>query len=71
MAINIVPIPAMSGEPECVFSRARGAVSWNRMQVGRENIEKIECLKSWMHSNITARALGEMLNKDLDGDVYY
>jgi hypothetical protein len=34
------------------------------MQLGQENIEKIECLKSWMRSNI---AVG--LNEALDEAV--
>jgi hypothetical protein len=52
MAIDLLSIPAMSDEPERVFSGARRTISWDRMQLGRENIEKIECLKSWMRNNI-------------------
>jgi hypothetical protein len=48
LAIDILSIPAMSDEPERVFSGARRTISWDRMQMGAENIEKTQCLKSWM-----------------------
>ena len=57
MAIDILSIPAMSAEPERVFSGARRIISWERMQLGRDNIEKIECLKSWIRNNIIVEAL--------------
>jgi len=57
MAIDILSIPAMSAEPERVFSGARRTISWERMQLGRDNIEKIECLKSWIRNNIAVEAL--------------
>jgi hypothetical protein len=62
MAIDILLIPAMSAEPERVFSGARRTISWERMQLGRENIRKIECLKSWICNNIAA----ETLEDDVD-----
>jgi hypothetical protein len=37
------------------------------MQLGRETIEKIECLKSWMRNNVAVEAVeDEALNVDLD-----
>lgn len=53
MAIDVLSIPAMSAEPERVFSGARRTISWERMQLGEETIEKTECLKSWMRSGLT------------------
>jgi hypothetical protein len=52
MAIDILSIPAMSDEPERVFSGARRTVSWERGQMGAENLEKVECLKHWKRSGI-------------------
>jgi hypothetical protein len=52
MARNILSIPAMSYEPERVFSGARRTISWERAQLGVENIEKTECLKSWHRTQI-------------------
>jgi len=52
MAIDILSIPAMSDEPERVFSGAHCTISWERMQLGAENIERAECLKSWHRSRI-------------------
>ena len=52
MAIDILSIPAMSDEPERVFSGARRTISWDRAQLSPDNIERIECLKSWLRSDI-------------------
>lgn len=52
MAIDILSIPAMSDEPERVFSGARRTISWERAQLSAENIERIECLKNWHKSGI-------------------
>jgi hAT family C-terminal dimerisation region len=52
MAIDILSIPAMSDEPERVFSGARRTVSWERAQMGAENLERVECLKHWKRSGI-------------------
>ena len=53
MAIDILSIPAMSDEPERVFSGARRTVSWERAQLSAENIERLECLKSWWQNDIS------------------
>jgi len=53
MAIDILSIPAMSDEPERVFSGARRTISWERAQLSAENIERMECLKSWQRSSIS------------------
>jgi hypothetical protein len=45
MAIDILSIPAMSVEPERIFSSARRTISWERAQLGAETIEKAECLR--------------------------
>ena len=52
MAIDILSIPAMSDEPERVFSGARCMVSWDRGQMEAETLEKVECLKHWKQSGI-------------------
>jgi len=54
MAIDISSIPPMSAEAERVFSGARRTISWDRISLGSTNIERTECLKSWLLSNITA-----------------
>lgn len=53
MAIDILSIPAMSDEPERVFSGARRTISWDRSQLGPETIEKIECVKHWVRSGVS------------------
>jgi asparagine synthetase A len=52
MAIDILTIPAMSDEPERVFSGARRTVSWDRTQMTAETLEMVECLKHWKRSGI-------------------
>lgn len=52
MAIDILSIPAMSAEPERVFSGARRTISWERAQMGATNLERVECLKHWQRSGI-------------------
>jgi hypothetical protein len=54
MAIDILSIPPMSAEPERIFSGARRTISWQRMCLGADNIEKGECLKSWIRSGLIA-----------------
>lgn len=50
MALDILSIPAMSDEPERVFSGARRTISWDRAQLSASTIEMLECMKSW-HRN--------------------
>ena len=52
MAMDILSIPAMSDEPERIFSGGRRTVSWERAQMGAENLERVECLKYWKRSGI-------------------
>ena len=53
-AIDILSIPAMSAEPERVFSGCRRTISWQRMRLGVKAVEEGECLKSWMRSGVVA-----------------
>jgi hypothetical protein len=57
MAIDILSIPAMSAEPERVFSGARRTVSWERAQMDPETLEMTECLKHWKKSGILDKLL--------------
>jgi hypothetical protein len=66
MAINILSIPAMSASPERVFSGACRTISWERMKLGADNIERGECLKSWILSGITNGVLIEVVDDVLD-----
>ena len=54
MAIDILLIPPMSAEPERVFSGARRTITWSRFKLGAENVERIECLKSWILTGLIA-----------------
>ena len=48
MALDILSIPAMSAEPERLFSGAKITITDHRNQLGIESIQAIECLKSWL-----------------------
>ncbi|CEJ83175.1 Putative TPR repeat protein [[Torrubiella] hemipterigena] len=68
MAVDILSVPAMSAEPERVFSGARRTISWDRCQLGAQTIKKGECMKSWIKSGITKGNLLDGLNA-LDEDA--
>ena len=65
MAIDILSIPAMSAEPERVFSGARRTTSWDRCRLGSQTIERGECLKSWIKSGITYSIPFDELEEEL------
>jgi len=60
-AIEILSIPAMSDEPERVFSGGRRTISWERMQIGVISLERTECMKSWFRSGILGDDREELL----------
>jgi hypothetical protein len=47
MAIDILSIPAMSAEPERLFSSAKITITDRRNHLESDIIEALECLKSW------------------------
>ena len=47
MAVDILSIPAMSAEPERLFSGAKLTVTDRRNRLGSDVMEALECLKSW------------------------
>jgi hypothetical protein len=51
MAIDILTIPAMSSEPERLFSGAKISITDHRNRLGAETIQALECLKSWFGIN--------------------
>jgi hypothetical protein len=48
MALDVFSIPAMSAEPERLFSGAKITISDRRNKLGIKNIEASECIKSWI-----------------------
>jgi hypothetical protein len=51
MALDILSIPAMSAEPERLFSGAKITITDRRNKLGIESIQAIECLKCWLGSS--------------------
>lgn len=52
MAIDIFSIPAESAEPERAFSGARRTASWDRLSMTCQNLEKVECIGSWLRERL-------------------
>jgi hypothetical protein len=48
MGVELMSIPAMSDEPERLFSSAKLLISDLRNRLGDDIIEASECLKSWV-----------------------
>ena len=55
MTIDILSISAMNTESEQVFSEACCTISWEKMQLEKKTIKKIEYLKNWMYNNLTMK----------------
>lgn len=52
MAIEVLSVPAMSDDPERVFSGTRRTISWDRTRLSAETIEKLECLGNWVKNDL-------------------
>jgi hypothetical protein len=52
----------MSDESERIFLRARRTISWERPQIGAENLKKVEYLKYWKRSGIFLDEIFEIIN---------
>jgi hypothetical protein len=48
MALDILSIPAMSANPERLFSGAKITISNRRYRLRMPTIQALECLKSWL-----------------------
>ena len=55
--MEILSIPAMSDEPERVFSGEHYMILWERMQLGVEIVQKTAYIKSWYRSGISKEEL--------------
>ncbi len=48
MAIDILSIAPESTDPESAFSGGRRTLSWDRERMTCKNLEKVECIGSWL-----------------------
>jgi hypothetical protein len=74
IALDILSIPAMSAEPERLFSGAKITITDCRNRLGIESIKAIECLKSWLSTgSIVAFANNAIDTKlpDADKDILH
>jgi hypothetical protein len=52
MARDLFTIPAMSDEPERVFSSCGNMVTTQREDLSAEAIEEAQCIKNWMRNGV-------------------
>ena len=69
MAIDLLSVPPMSAKPERIFLGARRTISWQRMSLGHVNIERTECLKSWIRGGIVSGWRRELLVNVLEKEA--
>ena len=66
MALDVLSIPAMSAEPERLFSSAAITITDRRNRLGIESIQAIECLKSWLAKNmVDTESLGPAITDEV------
>jgi len=52
MAMDTFSIPAMSSEPERIFSSTKHIISDERASLKADTVEALECVKHWMQAGI-------------------
>ena len=67
IALDVLSIPAMSAEPERLFSGAKISITDRRNRLGIESIEAIECLKSWLGQGSRAAFANDAM--DASGEI--
>jgi len=64
MALDYLSIPAMSAEPERLFSSCKITLSDRRNRMGPELVEALQCLKSWLEiKDQEAEIVGGILSR--------
>ncbi|PMB71275.1 putative AC transposase [Beauveria bassiana] len=66
MAIDILSVPAMSDDPERVFSCARRTISWDRARLTPETVERTQCLGSWVKNDLIRKVYVSMEDELID-----
>lgn len=67
MAIDILSVPAMSDDPERVFSCARRTISWDRARLAPETVERTQCLSSWVKNDLIRKVYVSVEDELTDG----
>jgi hAT family C-terminal dimerisation region len=60
LALEILSMPAMSAEPERIFSGGRRTMSWDRTKLSIETLEQLECQKNWIKQDFPKIVLEEI-----------
>ncbi|KJZ70186.1 hypothetical protein HIM_10409 [Hirsutella minnesotensis 3608] len=62
LAIDVLSVPAMSDDPERVFSCARRTISWDRARLSADTVEKLQCLSNWVKNDLIRKAFVDVDN---------
>lgn len=72
MAIEILSIPPESADVERVFSGGRRVLTWDRLSMTVESLEKVECVGNWQAEGIvlpkSQGGLGVILDTNVDNE---
>lgn len=71
MALDILSVPAMSDDPERVFSCTRRTVSWDRARFLADTVEELQCLGNWVKNDLIRKlyvAIGDEIINITGGD---
>lgn len=80
MALDILSVPAMSDDPERVFSCTRRTVSWDRARLLADTVEELQGLGNWVKNDLIHKlhvAIGDEIidvtggDDDMSGSVLY
>lgn len=52
MAVDVLSVPAMSDDPERVFSCTRRTISWDRARLSPGTVEGLQCLGDWVKNDL-------------------
>ncbi|KAM3454108.1 hypothetical protein NHJ6243_008970 [Beauveria neobassiana] len=66
MALDVLSVPAMSDDPERVFSCTRRTISWDRARLSADTIEELQCLGNWVNNDLIRRLYVAVGDKIID-----
>lgn len=73
MALDVLSVPAMSDDPERVFSCTRRTISWDRARLSPGTVEGLQCLGNWVKNDLIRKLYvavdDEMIDVTGDDDV--
>lgn len=73
LAIDVLSVPAMSDDPERVFSCARRTIPRDRSRLSADTVEKLQCLSNWVKNDLIRKVYvavdDEVMEVASDNDI--